>query len=62
MISDSHAVRVAEGSCCKRARESESNSERGKASFNVGCCVIPLRAPLLFLCLGLHVTVGYFLW
>lgn len=46
----------------ERERESESNSERGKASLNVGCCVIPLRAPLLFLCLGLHVTVGYFLW
>lgn len=36
--------------------------ERGKASLNVGCCVIPPRAPLLFLCLGPHVTVGYFLW
>lgn len=39
------------------------NTARGeKASSNVGCCVIPPRAPLLFLCLGPHVTVGYFLW
>lgn len=37
-------------------------TERGKEPFNVGCCVIPPRAPLLFLCLGPHVTVGYFLW
>lgn len=42
--------------CC------ETQRERGKASLNVGCCVIPPRAPLLFLCLGPHVTVGYFLW
>lgn len=40
----------------------ETQWERGKASLNVGCCVIPPRAPLLFLCLGPHVTVGYFLW
>lgn len=46
------------GSCCCALK----HSERGKASFNVGCCVIPPRAPLLFLCLGPHVTVGYFLW
>lgn len=46
------------GSCCCALKHSES----GKASLNVGCCVIPPRAPLLFLCLGPHVTVGYFLW
>ena len=46
------------GSCCCALK----HSERGKASLNVGCCVIPPRAPLLFLCLGPHVTVGYFLW
>lgn len=46
------------GSCCCALKQ----WERGKASLNVGCCVIPPRAPLLFLCLGPHVTVGYFLW
>lgn len=50
----------------EREREKERGRERarvrGKASLNVGCCVIPPRAPLLFLCLGPHVTVGYFLW
>lgn len=46
----------------KRDGETEGEREGGKTSLNVGCCVIPPRAPLLFLCLGLHVTVGYFLW
>lgn len=45
------------GSCCWEAERG-----KGKASFNVGCCVIPPRAPLLFLCLCPHVIVGYFLW
>lgn len=45
----------------ERQRRGEGSGGR-KTSLNVGCCAIPPRAPLLFLCLGPHVTVGYFLW
>lgn len=52
-----HEVPLRWGSCSLRERERQR-----KSALNVGCCVIPPRAPLLFLCLGPHVTVGYFLW